>query len=131
MIVSAPGKFAVKTRLSTVLIVCFLVISLGPLALVAALSYVQARSRLSREITSRLRFIADNKARQLESYELEKKKLVTALAYSPTLMATMERLEQIFKQQRPGTLPNTRRLTGESDPFWPFEKRNWNSTTCC
>ena len=99
MIVSAPGKFAVKTRLSTVLIVCFLVISLGPLALVATLSYVQARSRLSREITSRLRFIADDKARQLESYELEKKKLVTALAYSPTLMATMERLEQIYKHK--------------------------------
>ena len=27
-------------------------------------------------------------------------------------------------------LPNMRRSTGESDPFWPFGKRNWNSTTC-
>jgi len=89
----------VKTRLSTILIACFLVISLGPLVLVAALSYSQAQNRLSREITSQLRIIADNKARQLESYVLGKKKLVTALAYSPTLMATIGRLEQVFKNK--------------------------------
>ena len=88
-----------KTRLSTILIACFLVISLGPLVLVAALSYSQAQSRLCREITSQLRIIADNKARQLESYVLEKKKTVTAFAYSPTLMATIGRLEQVFKNK--------------------------------
>ncbi len=88
-----------KTRLSTILIACFLLISLGPLALVTALSYSQAQSQLSKEITSELRIIADNKARQLESYVLENKKFVTALAYSPTLIATMGRLEQVFKNE--------------------------------
>ncbi len=88
-----------KTRLSTILIACFLVISLGPLALVAALSYSQAQSHLSREITSRLRIIADNKAQELESYVLKQKKLVTAFAYSPTLMATIGRLEQAFRNK--------------------------------
>ena len=110
-----------KTRLSTVLIVCFLVISLGPLTLVATLSYVQARSRLSREITSRLRFIADYKARQLESYDLEQKKLVTALAYSPTLMATMERLEQIFKNKGLDT-PEYAEIDRRIRPFLAFRK---------
>ena len=39
-----PGEFSVKTRLATILIACFLVISLGPLAVVAALSYSQAKA---------------------------------------------------------------------------------------
>ena len=88
-----------KTRLSTILIACFLVISLGPLALVTALSYFQAQSRLSREITSQLRILAGNKAQELESYVLGNENLVTALAYSPTLMATIGRLEQVFKNK--------------------------------
>jgi len=112
----------VKTRLSTILIACFLVISLGPLALVAALSYSQAQSRLSREITSRLRINADNKARQLESYVLEKKKLVTALAYSPTLMATMGRLEEVFKNKGLDA-PEYAEIDRKIRPFLAFGKQ--------
>ncbi len=110
-----------KTRLSTILIACFLVISLGPLALVAALSYIQAQRRLSREITSQLRIIADNKARQLESYVLEKKKLVAALAYSPTLMATIGRLEQVFKNNGLNA-PEYVEVDRKIRPFLAFRK---------
>ena len=118
-----------KTRLSTILIACFLVISLGPLALVAALGYSQAHSRLSKEITSQLRIIADNKARQLESYVLEKKKLVAALAYSPTLIATIGQLEQVFKNQGLDA-PEYAEIDQKIRPFLAFRKRSWNSTTC-
>ena len=88
-----------KLRLFTILVVCFLLISLGPLGLVAALSYSQARSRLSSGITSQLRIIADDRARERELYVQEKQRLVTALAYSPTLIATVGRLEQAFKSK--------------------------------
>ena len=111
-----------KARLSTILIACFLVISLGPLALVAALSYSQAHSRLSKEITSQLRIIADNKARQLESYVLEKKKLVAALAYSPTLIATIGRLEQVFKNQGLDA-PEYAEIDQKIRPFLAFRKQ--------
>jgi len=111
----------VKTRLSTILIGCFLVVSLGPLALVAALSYSQAQSRLSKGITSELRIIADTKARQLESYVLEQKKLVTALAYSPTLMATMGRLEQVFKNKGLDA-PEYAEIDRKIRPFLAFRK---------
>jgi PAS domain S-box-containing protein len=111
----------VKTRLSTILVACFLVISLGPLALVAALSYSQAQSRLSREITSQLRIIADNKARQLGSYVLAQEKLVTALAYSPTLMAAMGRLEQVFKNKGLNA-PEYAEIDRKIRPFLAFRK---------
>ena len=111
-----------KTRLSTILIACFLVISLGPLVLVAALSYSQAQSHLSREITSQLRIIADNKAQQLESYVLEKKKLVTALAYSPTLMATIGRLEQVFRHKGLNA-PEYAEIDRKIRPFLAFRKK--------
>ena len=110
-----------KIRLRTILIACFLVISLGPLALIATLSYFQARSRLSGEITTRLRIIADNKARQLESYVLEQKKLVTALAYSPTLMATLGRLERIFKDKGLDA-PEYAEIDRKIRPFLAFRK---------
>ena len=110
-----------KTRLSTILVACFLVISLGPLVLVAALSYSQAQSHLSREITSQLRFIADNKAQELESYVLEKKKVVNALAYSPTLMATIERLEQVFKNKGLNA-PEYAEIDRRIRPFLAFRK---------
>ncbi len=110
-----------KTRLSTILITCFLVISLAPLALVSALNYSQTRSRLRREITGQLRINADNKARLLESYLLGKKKLVTALAYSPTLMATMGRLEQVFKTRGLDD-PEYAEIARRVNPFLAFRK---------
>ena len=110
-----------KLRLRTILIACFLVLSLGPLALIATSSYFQARSRLSGEITTRLRIIADNKARQLESYVLEQKKLVTALAYSPTLMATMGRLERVFKDKGLDA-PEYAEIDRKIRPFLAFRK---------
>ena len=111
-----------KTRLSTILIVCFLVISLGPLALVAALGYAQAQSQLRKEITSQLRIIADNKAWQLESYVLEKKKIVTALAYSPTLIAAMGQLEQVFKNKGMDA-PEYAEIDRKIRPFLAFRKK--------
>ena len=110
-----------KTRLSTILIACFLVISLGPSGLVAALSYFQAKRLISREITSQLRIIAENKARQLESFVLEKKKTVTALAYSPTLMATIERLEQVCKNKSVDA-PEYAEIDLKIRPFLAFQR---------
>ena len=115
------GETAVKTRLSTILIGCFLVISLGPLALVAALSYSQARSQLSREITSELRIIADCRARLLESYVRERKKLVTALSVSPTILASMEQLVQAFKTKGLDA-PDYAEIDRRLRPFLAFRK---------
>ena len=110
-----------KTRLSTILIACFLVISLGPLVLVAALSYSQAQRYLSKEITSQLRILAGNKAQELESYVLGNEKLVTALAYSPTLMATIGRLEQVFKNKGLNA-PEYAEIDRRIRPFLAFRK---------
>ena len=110
-----------KTRLSTILIACFLVCSLGPLALVATMSDSQAQCRLSRQITSQLRIIADNKGRLLNSYALEQKNLVAVLAFSPALTTEMQRLENVFRNKGLGS-PEYAEIDRVIRPFLSFRK---------
>src|SRR5271165_3975715 len=96
-----------KARLSTLLIACSMVISLGPASLVFGLCYSQAWSRLRKEITTQLRTIADGKARQLETYIRGNQKDITALAHSPTIVATLRRLQESPKGMKQSTLEST------------------------
>ena len=82
-----------KASLSTFLIGCCLVISLGPAALVFGLCYSQARGRLRNGITTQLRTIADDKVKQLETCIRAYERDITALAHSPTILETIPHVD--------------------------------------
>jgi PAS domain S-box-containing protein len=83
-------------RLSTVWIVCFQVLSLGPLGVVASLDYYQARNQLHQEITGDLRTIADSRVWRLEEFLTERKVDVTLLAQDPSVIEAVGSLTATF-----------------------------------
>ena len=88
-----------RLRLSVILVMCFLVVSLGPMGLVASLAYRDARARLGKEITDQVRRIAADAARGLEERATEDVRHVAAWARSPALSTAMVRLEGAFKDR--------------------------------
>ena len=76
---------------------------------------------MSRQITSQLRIIADNKGRLLNSYALEQKNLVAVLAFSPALTTEMQRLENVFRNKGLGS-PEYAEIDRVIRPFLSFRK---------
>jgi hypothetical protein len=87
-----------KTTISTKRIAWFLLIVLLPLTVVAYLAYANAERNIRQEVTSKLLATADSKARQIETYLLERRRSVTTLSQTPSLIEAMEKLDAAFKK---------------------------------
>jgi C4-dicarboxylate-specific signal transduction histidine kinase len=76
----------------------FLLGALLPLIFFGYISYYNARDTVKEEVTSHLISIADNKARQIENYILEKEKDIDALANTPAIINALEKFNVVFKE---------------------------------
>ena len=131
MIVAGPGKFAVKTRLSTVLIVCFLVTPLGAikprcrLGLHPGAEPAKSRNHESAPVHRR------HKARQLRNLVRigeEEASHCPRLFTDPHGDAGAARASL---RARGSDAAEYAEIDRRIRPFLAFQKRNWNSTTCC
>ncbi len=76
----------------------FLLLALVPLVLVSAITYVSSSIALKEQMLRHLSSIAESKFNQIETYALERKRDVTALAQMPSLGPAIERLADAFRR---------------------------------
>jgi signal transduction histidine kinase/DNA-binding response OmpR family regulator len=90
----------VKARLGPIarkLAFWFLVISSVPLAVVAGLAYRNGERNLRLQVTTQLEATAESKARQIETYLLERMRNVSTLSRTPSVIDAAERLDAAFR----------------------------------
>ncbi len=87
-----------KPTIAKKLSLWFLVVALLPLILFGYVSYDNARKTMKQEVTNNLISIADNKARQIENYILEKERDIAALVNTPTIIDAIEKFNVVFKE---------------------------------
>ncbi|MEE8381632.1 MAG: two-component sensor histidine kinase, partial [Thermodesulfobacteriota bacterium] len=87
-----------KPTIAKKLSLWFLVVALLPLILFGYVSYDNARKTMKQEVTNHLISIADNKARQIENYILEKERDIAALVNTPTIIDAIEKFNIAFKE---------------------------------
>ncbi|MBA3534293.1 MAG: response regulator [Ardenticatenales bacterium] len=90
------GLLPQKTSIATRLLGWFLIIALVPLFLVTALTYLISVNSLQQQVTNNLVAIADSKANQIETYARERRRNVTSLAQMPTIVESLESLQEIY-----------------------------------
>ena len=91
-------KPAVATSIARRLLIWFLLIALAPLTIVTIVSYALSQQSLEDEIVGNLAVIADSKAGQIETYAVERKRDVDALAHTPDIIQAFEKLTEAFEQ---------------------------------
>ncbi len=87
-----------RPKIATKLVVSFLLIAIIPLAVVSTLAYINAKQQLTQSVTSGLSATAENKASQIERYLSERKKEVSTLSHTPTLIDAMDRFSRAFEK---------------------------------
>ncbi len=86
-----------KPKIGAKFLSWFLLVALVPLAFFGYVSYRNSIEILKKEVTNNLIAIADNKARQIETYIIERKKNVTTLARTPVIIDAMEKISKILR----------------------------------
>jgi signal transduction histidine kinase len=76
----------------------FLLIALLPLSTFTALQYYIARSSLIKEVNNNLNYIAESKAKFLDSYIYERQKNAETIAQIPNIINATEQYQIIFNQ---------------------------------
>ena len=83
--------------IATKLVASFLLIALIPMAIVSYLNYYIAKQQMTERVVKKLLAASESKAAQIEGYFLEKKKDVTTLSRTPTIIDAMERFDKVFE----------------------------------
>ena len=91
-----------RPKIVTKLVVSFLLIALVPMAIVSSLAYFSAKQQLTERVTKGLLAAAESKAYQIEGYFLARKRDVTTLSHTPTVMDAMERFNKVFEMRGSG-----------------------------
>jgi two-component system, NtrC family, sensor kinase len=92
-----------RLTIATRLLWAFLVMALVPLSIVTYLTYTISEQSLRAEVANNLRAIADSKASQIDTYARERQRNVTALARMPSIVNTIEALDQAFRDHGIGS----------------------------
>jgi len=87
-----------KSALSTRFMAWFFLVAFILLLAVSYLVSFNAEQYLTRDVISRLKAVADSKAKQLEAYARERKRDVTTLARAPSIIEAMDKLNDAFKK---------------------------------
>ncbi|MFH1478955.1 MAG: ATP-binding protein [Candidatus Omnitrophota bacterium] len=82
-------KYPRSFNITTKFILWFLVIALVPLIIAISISYNSSQAALRKEVANSLVAIANNKAYQIESFLIEKKKNVSLLSYDSDIIEIM------------------------------------------
>jgi GAF domain-containing protein/HAMP domain-containing protein len=85
-----PRSVTITTRL----LFAFLLIGLIPLTIVTLVAYANSEQALRQEIASKLDNLAGDKARQIETYSIERQRDVSVLADTPDIVDTLSRLHE-------------------------------------
>ncbi len=97
----------------------FLLIAIFPLAIVAAITYNNAKIALTRQVTEGLLAVSENTAQQIQSYFLERKRDATTLSQDPTLIEAAENLNHAFRRGGLDT-PNYLAMDRQVRPFLTY-----------
>jgi signal transduction histidine kinase len=114
------------TRRPTVakkLLFWFLLTTLLPLGISTYVNYKNSTTILKKDLTNGLIAIADNKALQIESFILEKKRDVTALANTPTIIDAVEKFCAAFEKGIDS--PEYRALDKRFRPFLNYYQKSF------
>jgi len=101
----------------------FLLMALLPLGIAGYLNYENSITILKNEVTNNLIAIADSKALQIETYIRAKKRDVTALANTPTIIASIEQFNVAFKKGIDS--PEYSVLDKEFRPYLTYYKKSF------
>jgi len=91
-----PGVFK-NLNIGPRLLISFLLISILPLAATTYVTYRISERYLRNNLMDDLLAVAENKANQIETYILERKRNVSALARMPSIVDSMEKFDKAFK----------------------------------
>ncbi len=105
-----------RQTIATRLLLWFLVIAVLPLVIAIYLTFATSESSLRKEINSNLLAIADSKARQIETYALERKRNVSALAHLPNVVSSIDELNEAYRKRG----INTAEYQAAADKVGPF-----------
>ena len=86
-----------KLRLSTQLVLGFVVMGAIPLSLVTIITFENAKNYLEDAVTDRLLAIASHKAERMKAFLNERTIDVTTLARMPSIIEAMEKFDTAFK----------------------------------
>ena len=114
------------TRRPTVakkLLFWFLLMTLLPLGISTYVNYKNSITILKKEVTNGLIAIADSKALQIENYIREKKRDVTALANTPTIIDAVEKFCAAFEKGIDS--PEYRALDKRFRPFLHYYQKSF------
>ncbi len=87
-----------RSRISTRLLAWFLLVSLLPMMTIGYLAYRFAASELREAIKGTLVATADARARQIDSFFLERQRDVSVLALDPTVAGALDGLRRAFEE---------------------------------
>jgi len=86
-------------KIGTKLIICFLLISLTPLAVATYISYGSSKNAVEEEARQKLSAVAENESNQIRSYLREKEKDITQLSFMPNLKDALQRYKGAYSGQ--------------------------------